>query len=462
MKSKTPVVLPNETAWLPGIQAAVLIKDSKDMFEIPDATPIPLTIDNKDIGKVVPWGVNNDLPQQIIDKIDKSPDLSTGILFNIQVGYGDGIVACKYEIDAKGNKTVVPVWDNKEINAFFDENDINGYLLEQLTDINCFYNVFPEIILNNDVPGKRKVVSLSSKEAAFSRWEEMDSKTGLIKNHFYSARWDESSAPSNEYVQATPVLNAKNPIRDLLYRMGREEDPTKRVKKEKGARYIVPVNFPTPGRSYYQKPYWYSIIESGWYDFAVAIPDFKKALIENGMTLRHIIYLSEDYFPDIMAREGITDSDKQKSRIKKEYDDLNKFLTGIKNSGKSMVSFFKESPDGKKRYKIEIVTLENKFKGGEYLDDSGEVSNMIAYTLGVHPSLIGATPGKNSSMSGTDKRELFIIKQALLKPIRDRLLRPLYLIKKINNWPEEIHFSIPNIELTTLDENKTGVQTQIS
>ena len=127
-----------------------------------------------------------------------------------------------------------------------------------------------------------------------------------------------------------------------------------------------------------------------------------------------------------------------------------------------MVSFFKDSPDGKKRYKIEIVQIENKFKGGEYLEDSGEVSNMIAYTLGVHPSLIGASPGKTSSMSGTDKRELFIIKQALLKPIRDRILRPLYLVKRINGWPEEIHFAIPNIELTTLDKNKTGTETKIS
>ena len=87
---------------------------------------------------------------------------------------------------------------------------------------------------------------------------------------------------------------------------------------------------------------------------------------------------------------------------------------------------------------------------------------MMAYTLGVHPSLIGATPGKNSGFSGTDKRELFIIKQALLKPIRDRLLRPLYLIKAINNWPKDIYFTIPNIELTTLDKNKTGVETKAS
>jgi hypothetical protein len=152
--------------------------------------------------------------------------------------------------------------------------------------------------------------------------------------------------------------------------------------------------------------------------------------------------------------------------MKKEYKDLNDFLTGLKNTGKSMVSFYKPGiglKNGEKTYRVEIVSIKNEFKGGEYLEDSGEVSNMIAYTLGVHPSLIGATPGKNSgSMSGTDKRELFIIKQALLKPIRDRILRPLYLVKAVNKWPKDIYFAIPNIELTTLDKNKTGTETKIS
>ncbi len=426
------------------------------MFATSDGEPKEIEYKKKKY-KVVPWGEDNDLPQQIIAKVDKSPDLSTGLLFNVQVGFGDGVVACRYEVDKDGKKKVIPVYDNKEINEFFEINDINGYMIEQLSDMNHFFNVFPEIILNQDNPNSRKVVSLTSKEAAFSRWTEMNEKTGRIEYCLYSAKWDEGTL-DEKYLDVTPVLDAKHPIIDLMNRIGR----TKGSKDEKQYRYIVPVSFPTPGRSYYQKAYWYSIIESGWYDFAVAIPEFKKYLIKNGMTIKYMIKLSDQYFPDIFAREGITKSADQKARIKKEYEDLNKFLTGLKNTGKSMVTFFKTSPDGKSQYRIEIEVIENKFKGGEYLEDSSEVSNMIAYTLGVHPGLIGASPGKTSSMSGTDKRELFIIKQALLKPIRDRLLQPLYLVKAINKWPDDIFFTIPNIELTTLDKNKTGVETKAS
>lgn len=456
-----PIVFPGGQGFLPGVGAAVVITDTRDMFVKPDAPPMAIPLKDKNLRGAVPWGSNNQLPFEIIDKVAKSPDLSTDMLFNIQIGYGDGIVACRYMIDEKGDKKVVPVYDNPDINDFFETNDINGYLLEQLSDLNFFYNIFPEIILNQETPENRKVVYLTSKEAAFSRWEEMNPKTGKIEHHYYSAKWPEGT-PGEADLEVTEVLDMHRPISDIMQRIGREPGRNGKKSDDKVFRYIVPINFPTPGRSYYQKPYWYSIIESGWYDFAIAIPEFKKYLISNGMTIRYVIYLSDDYFPDIFAREGIREVEAQKARIIKEYEDLNKYLTGLKNTGKSMISFYKAAPDGKKVYRIEISVIENKFKGGEYLEDSSEVSNMIAYTMGVHPSLIGASPGSNKgSFSGTDKRELFIIKQALLKPIRDRILRPLYLIKKVNKWPDDIFFAIPNIVLTTLDKN-TGSEKKIS
>ena len=460
-KTEDVFVFENGSGFLPGVNAAVLITNSKDMFTKPDADPIKLPLKDTKLRGVVPWGENNNLPQEIIDKVGKSPDLSTDMLFNVQIGYGDGIIACRYSTNEKGEKTVIPVYDNVEINDFFETNDINGYLLEQLSDLHFFYNIFPEIILNQENPESRKVLYLSSKEAAFSRWEEMNPETGKIEHHFYSAKWPEGT-PKEEELEVTKVLDARHPIVDILQRIGREPSKDGKKKDEKTFRYIMPVSFPTPGRTYYQKPYWYSIIESGWYDFAVAIPTFKKYLIENGMTIRYIIRITEDYFPKIFSKEGITDPEKQKDRIKKEFDDLNKFLTGLKNTGKSMITYHKAYPDGKEINSIKIEVLDNKFKGGEYLEDSSEVSNMIAYTMGVHPSLIGASPGSSKgSFSGTDKRELFIIKQSLLKPIRDRILRPLYLIKKVNKWPDDIHFAIPNIVLTTLDKN-TGSEKKIS
>lgn len=454
------ILFPNRTAFFTDTKSAVVFQSSRDVFAKPDADPKSLTIAGKEF-KVVPWGENNDLPQQIIAKVGKSPDMSTGMLFNIQVGFGQGIMPVRVEVDpSTREKILIPVLDNEEINAFFEDNDINGFFLEQLTDMNYFFNSFVEIILNQDTPEKRKIIEIDSKEAAFSRWTEMD-EDGNILFHLYYHKWDEQV--DSEKVIVTDALSRKRPILDIKRKIGREPYGDMKVKDDKVYRYIIPTNFPTPGRFYYQKPYWFSIIESGWYDFAVAIPEFKKYIIQNGMTIKYMIYIDDDYFPDIFRREGINGDEAQKARIKKEYTDLQKYVTGIANTGKSMISFTKTIPGDKsnKLYRIEIKAIENPFKGGEYLEDSAEVSNMIAYSLGVHPSLIGAVPGgSKGGFSGTDKRELFIIKQALLKPFIDRLLRPLYLVKAVNKWPDDIHFTVPQVTLTTLDKNKTGSETK--
>ena len=111
---------------------------------------------------------------------------------------------------------------------------------------------------------------------------------------------------------------------------------------------------------------------------------------------------------------------------------------------------------------MKIHVIENKSSsGGEYLEDSEEASNIISYAMGVHPSLIGSSPGKNKTINGTEARELFIIKQALLKPVRDRLLRPLRIIARYNDWPKDVDFEIPNMVLTTLDRG-TGSEKVIS
>lgn len=441
-----------------GGDAAIVLRPSMmHLFETPVAPPFAVAIEGKSF-EVVPWGENNAMPGSIIKSVEASPDLSSGLLLNIQITYGDGVMPCRYETNDKGEKKVIPVRDNKEINEFFQNNDINGYMLEQATDLNYFYNVFPEIILNKQTPEKRRILQLNHKEAAFSRWGKVNLKSGNIEEHFYS-EWLYGIQGSDTDPIVTPVLDPKRPTQDLLQRIGRMPRENGKMKDDREYRYIINLNFPTPGRTYYQRPYWYSIIESGWYDFAVMIPEFKKYILQNGMTLKYIIYLSDDYFPDIFAREGITEEADKDARVRLEYTNFNTYLSGLKNTGKSMISFTKTSPDGRKEYRVEIKLVENQFKGGEYLDDSSEVSNMIAYSLGVHPSLIGASPGRGTSnLSGSEKRELFIIKQSLLKPIRDRLLRPLYLVKAVNNWPKDIEFTIPNIELTTLDKNKTGVE----
>lgn len=494
-----PIIFPDNTAFLTGAAAIVTFSPSaKDMFKITqqdkdipklDISGIPNATKDR---KIVRWGEDNDLPEKIVNKIYKTPVLTSGMLFNIEMTYGEGIMPVFIEYTADGNKKVLPylllgerlkekiaetqdqseltelkrqrrLFDQtiKELEAFTEDNDLSGWLLEQVTDLNFFYNVFPEIGFNLEDHGKRKIVELTHKEAVFSRWEEMDPKTGLIEKHYYSTKWGDEEGLINpkEDISVTPVLNARNPVKHLKDIL--KEEAGKNVKPDaRKNRFIVPVSFPTPGKNYYQKPYWYSIIESGWYDFAIKIPEAKNAIMENKMMIKYHIELSNQYFPQIFKREGITDEKKMRERVKKEYQDVTKFLTDASNKGKTVFSYTSKDPDGRDYPDMKITVVENIFKTGEYIDDSEEVSNILSYGIGVHPSIIGSSPGKNKTINGTEARELFLIKQTLTKPIRDRILRPLYVIKAINEWDPKLHWVIPNMVLTTLDKDKTGTTTK--
>ena len=452
-------------AYIEFANAAVVITDSREMFSRPDPLPVPLVVGDEKIAYrgMVPWGISNNLPGEIIAKVGASVDMSTNMLFNISAGYGDGILPVRITYDQYGKKTVIPVKDNPDINSFFENNDIGYYLQEQLTDMNYFYQLFPEILLNTDVPQKRKVVELTSKEAAFSRWEEMNPDTGYIENHFYSSMWEHGMPKPNEIV-ATKVLHPKNTILDLKRRIGREPYLINNKLKtidEKCYRYIIPLRFPTPGNFYYPNPYWDSLFKSGWYDYALLIPEFKKALLNNQMMLKYMVYINKDYFPKIFADEGKKLPEEQKKRINQEYQNIGNYLSGAKNAGKASFGYFSYSADGTKEQKMILIEpIKSDMNTGALVEDSEEVSNIIAYGMSIHASLIGSH-GKSKVINGTEARELFIIKQAMLKPFRDRILKPFYLIKAINNWPPEIDFVIPNMELTTIDQG-TGAKKVIS
>ena len=67
-------------------------------------------------------------------------------------------------------------------------------------------------------------------------------------------------------------------------------------------------------------------------------------------------------------------------------------------------------------------------------------------------------PGKaQSNNSGSDKRELYTIAQALQKPYHDLLFTVHRIIIRMNGW-ENVSVDVPFIQLTTLDEHKDAKQ----
>ena len=471
-----------QMAYLSSAKALVTFGTAKDIFAIPKNKPFEVEATGAaEPVKVVHWGDNNNFPSDLREKVNPSVETSSNLLFNILTTFGDGIkpvmmivsgtekkfvdieiyeIVMLREIAAETNDDIKAMLtaqledfrkSKDEIITFFEENNMPRYFLEQCTDLHWFYNIFPELVSNRETGEKRKIVRIRSKEATFSRWSEMNDK-GKIEYHLYSAKWGDGTKKKEE-IFATPVLDFNNPADDLRERWLEEKE--KPYDKRENS-WIVPVTFPTPGRNYYARAYWYSMMESGLYDIALAVPELRKAIIKNQTIINWMIYVSEDYFPEIFKRENITKEKDQKARIKQEYASWEAMLKGEKNAGKSIVVYKKKTLDGQEIKLLEFVPMDNKLKSTDYINESEDVSNSIAYAMLIHPSIVGAVPGKNKTINGTEARELFIIKQTLLDPYRRLMTQPFYVTKAINRWPKLLHFIVPHKELTTLDNSKTG------
>lgn len=432
-------------------KALINFTSKAELFEAADN---PVTVnDGKAAFKVAPWGSNNDLPQIVMEKIRRSDVVGSNLLFNIQTAYGLGI---KPMMRVGANKDGSPIFEDcqdPEVLAFFEDNDIEGYFLEQISDMFTFFNNCVEVMLN---PDGNKIVSLRHLEATHSRWGCIEKGAPGITKHYYSI-WKDGQ-PDKTQLTVTPVLSRFNTCANL-------EEMVKVSRSNR--RFVMQISMPTPGRTYYAHPYWWSIFESGWYDLSIMLPMFKKALIKNELAVRYIVYIADEFWQEAAKRENISpaDGEKMKELREREVKKITDFLSAEQSKGGTIIAPKKMMPSGNSVIDnkwIEIVPVDSKVKGGEFLEDAEEASNIISYAMGVHPNLNGATPGKGrSSMGGTDKRELFMIKQALIKPFRDRLLKPLLLVKKFNKWPENLVFAVPEYAFTTLDKNKTGKEESV-
>lgn len=424
------------------LSGIILSSGGQQLFENSEELK-PLSVGNF---RVAPWGVDNNLPTSLRLKIEKSEIISTNLRFNRDVAYGLGPMLVKILRDSNGKVAdYIPIEDGKEF-EFFDRNDISMFVLEQLTDLVYFHNSFAEII-----PEEKgtSIYSIKHLEAEFSRWSVANTK-GIIENHMYADQWVRPNADS---IQRSQVIDEFNALMDAKTRIAVNRN-----------RMVYPVYMPSPGRPYYSRPEWYSVFESGWYDHSVSIPALKKAILKNNLGVKFIVYISPKYWEEVLRMKKIDPTDEKAVKVAKEEEKKNfqNFLSGVDNANKAIMTVKEMVPAGNSAIEhkwIEIIPVKNDMTGGEYIPDIESVANIISYAMGVHPSLIGATPGKTGgSMSGTDKRELFMIKQALLKPLVDRVLRPLRLVHQLNGWSKDITIVVPEFLFTTLDQNKSGKQ----
>lgn len=431
----------------PEIQS-VLVLDTTGVFD-PNYDMEPLVFDKF---KVAPWGKDNCLPQHVMAKVEANDIVSANLNFNANVCFGLGPKLIRVKAWERGKIVdFEEVTSGKEFD-FFERNDIPLFMQQQLNDMVEFWNVWCR--MEYDKKGK-DIYFIRHREAAFSRWEMQNSR-GEINWHYYCSGWDKQPNTDKYPIIASRVLDEFNAVQELKAYAALKNRPNG---------FIFSAYMPSPGHPYYSRPSWYSIFSSGWYDHSVMVPKLKKAILKNQLGVKYIIYVSPKYFEDIFRKEHIDKNDPVavKARVEKEKQAWNDYLSGEQNANKAILSLKDIIPTASgaaaEQKWIEIVPVQNDLKGGEYIDDTESTANIICYAMGVHSALIGATPGKNSnSIGGSNARELYLMKQALMKPVVDRCLRSLKVVKEYNGWDKNIFINVPEYIFTTLDQNKSGKQ----
>lgn len=411
---------------LPNARASVAFTDPKPVFkEDGEITPTTLS----DTHAYMPWGATNQMPFDIIDLIESDETLATCQMFNAEVCYGSGLVYDTAQASA-------PVADAVE--DFTLDNDLPSYFLGVCQDLKHFAFAVSVIILNSEAT---KIVRIIRKEACYCRFAPADTNGRIPRLYF--ANWRKFATIDD--CEIIEMLDAASPFADLRDRLKRGDTCRK---------FAIVCRVPTPDSTYYPIPYYGALFRGKWYNIKRLIGLAKEAKLRNSAPLKYHIEVSQKYWDSIFKSEGITDRAKQQARIIEEKQRILDFLTGAENSGKVWFSTFYVNPNGDEQHDVVINKIDSDKEGGDWESDIQEAVNMICFTLRVHSNLVGSVPGKaQTNNSGSDKRELYTIAQALQKPYHDLLFAVHRIIIRFNGW-KGVKPLIPFIQLTTLDENR--------
>lgn len=399
--------------------------------------------------KYMPFGQDDMLPYKLNQVIASDEILSQNLFFNVLTAYGAGLT---YVDKATKNPT-----ENVEIRRFLLANSMKEFYLEQCTDMKYFFFTVAVIILDRE--GKR-IVQVRHKDASYIRFEKAD-KNGRI-NHVFYANWRKQGSLTRKDIEMITLLDEKNPLGHLEVLLGKAPgvDGLTRVRTN-ARKFAVVMRFPTPGQRYYPTPYYTAIFRGDWFDLKRLIGKGKKAKIRNHASVKYQVEIHKDYWPQLLLEEGITDPEKAQERIRKEKENIRNFVTGVENSGKVWITGYYIDSYGKEQRMVRVNVIDSGKEGGDWTDDIQETSNMICYGTNIHPNLVGATPGKSqSNNSGSDKRELFTLKQSLETAFHDMLLKVHEVIIFFNEWEQEVVPQIPLVMLTTLDKNTDAKKIQ--
>ena len=283
-------------------------------------TPKPSREQSRTNQKWLPWGDDDMWPQTLWNKVEKSNVASTALTIHRDAHFGNGLIYYKTEYPGDGKKRKNPIF-LKEVDQFLKKNRLQTQYLDTLVRDYEIYNLSAvEIVFESKV--SMKVSGMYVHDAQNFRFG-VHNKKGVIDKGYLSANFPQ---PADDELEELPLIDPFNPEQS--------------IRQANSFRFIYPVISLSPGKFYYPKSNWYSVISSGWLDISLSIPAMKKALFANAMTIKYLVEINEDYWANIY-KDWTKMTDKEKLDAKKKLQkEISDYLAGIDNQGKALSTPF--------------------------------------------------------------------------------------------------------------------------
>lgn len=412
------------------------------------ASQSPLTSDEKNTDWS-PWGSNNQLPKELADDIENTGVLQAAVEAKSRIAVGKGLQPFLLKgLKEDGGEILEFCFDN-ELLDWKENNNLDAYCFDKIFDRGGYGWNCSKIIFNK---GNTKINRLQRHDVYEARLAVKNSLF-RIPYLYLSAEWNLVGNTFNKDKMARiPLLNEGYELQQLNSRGSAKE-------------YAIANRRLRNGRQYYPMPLWYA--SKLWVNVARKVPAAKKAMFENQMTLKYIIYIAADYFKRIHGAKWETYTpDERKKLYEEKVDEIDTWLTGQDKWYKSITSMkYRNAVTGEYEEDIDIKVIDDKYKDGAMLPESTAANSEIIFSQMMNPALMGnGQPGGpySNNAGGSNVRESYLIQLMLSEPERDELSREMWIVSEINGWNKKYNkdgqrlvWRFPSGLLTTLDTGKS-------
>lgn len=398
-----------------------------------------------DSGEHAQWGASDNLPTKVQSRLAKTHIAGRAVFDMASMIVGkDVYYAADTELQ-QGASVVKRAYD-PEIETFKRRNRLyHQTLFGVATDLAHVFNAFVEFNLNAE---GTKIVQVVRKAASHCRLSRIDKNSLRSEFLYYSAAYANGDTP--DYKDPKKVV--KIPLYDPYDFEWMEKAIAKGIRK-----FAMHIKPPSPAEEYYAIAPWNGIyLDSGWADVAAAVPRVVKAMQDNQISLKYIIYISEQYmisrFPKWGSMTNIDRENAQKTVTK----EIESKLVGVDNAFSSLTMIAKEGPDGKMYGKIDIKPIEDKAKSGTWIPDAAAANREILYAHMIHPTQVGVqASGGSEAGSGSDKRESYNTAISQISVLQAHAFDFLSVVKEVNGW--NYTFFPDNVLHTTTNKQENGI-----